>query len=255
MRWVQAAVAALLFVVIVLWGAATARAEEPTQADEQAAKAHFLAGSAYYEQGNYTDAVKEFSEAHRLSHRADLLYNISVCYERLGRWDDAISSLQQYLTERPEAPDRGVIESRIANFSQRREADRASPPSTTTAPAAAALSPVVPPPARPRHTLGFVVGGIGLGLLVVALGTGVAAHLAYNDLDMSCPKQMCDGTKQTLRDEASIGHGLAISTDVLLGVGGAALVTGVVLFILESRRSPAVRVQLAAPPGGAAVQF
>src|SRR6476469_8692526 len=98
----------------ILASSAVATAQVP-QADEDAAKAHFLAGSAYYEQANYGDAVKEFIEAHRLSNRPDLLYNISVCYERLGRWDDAIGSLQQYLTERPEAPDRAVIESRIAN--------------------------------------------------------------------------------------------------------------------------------------------
>src|SRR5256885_17161261 len=100
---------------------APAAAETAPQADEDAAKAHFLAGSAYYEQANYADAVKEFNEAHRLSKRPDLLYNISVCYERLGHWDDAIAALQQYLTERPNAADRAVIESRIKNFETRRD--------------------------------------------------------------------------------------------------------------------------------------
>src|SRR5438270_11973073 len=112
-------------IAAILAYAAPAAAQGPTQADEDAAKAHFLAGSAYYEQANYADAVKEFNEAHRLSRRPDLLYNISVCYERLGRWDDAIASLEQYLSERPEAPDRAVIESRIANYEQRRDQEKA----------------------------------------------------------------------------------------------------------------------------------
>src|SRR5438477_6587823 len=72
--------------------------------DQEAAKAHFLAGSAYYEQANYADAVKEFNEAHRLSQRADLLYNIALCYERLEQYDKAIGALKQYLSEKQNAP-------------------------------------------------------------------------------------------------------------------------------------------------------
>ena len=154
--------------------------------------------------------------------RPDLLYNISVCYERLGRWDDAIGSLQQYLTERPEAPDRAVIESRIANYEQRRDQEKAraaAPPPVATAP---------PPPIAPaprRHVASWIVGGIGAGLLVAALGTGVTAHLTYNDLDDEVRRPSATGD-QTLRDEASFGRALTISTDVLIAVGGATLATG-----------------------------
>ena len=47
---------AALTAAILAWSA-TSAAQVP-QADEDAAKAHFLAGSAYYEQANYADAVK-----------------------------------------------------------------------------------------------------------------------------------------------------------------------------------------------------
>src|SRR2546423_7828614 len=137
---------AVLKAAILAYAAPAAAQAPPTQADEDAAKAHFLAGSAYYEQANYSDAVKEVIEAHRLSKRADLLYNISVCYERLGRWDDAIASLQQYLSERPEAPDRAVIESRIANYQQRRDQEKARAAATT----ATVTAPPPPPPPAPR---------------------------------------------------------------------------------------------------------
>jgi tetratricopeptide (TPR) repeat protein len=232
--------------------AAPAAAQGPTQADEDAAKAHFLAGSAYYEQANYSDAVKEFIEAHRLSKRPDLLYNISVCYERLGRWDDAIASLQQYLTERPEAPDRAVIESRVANYQQRRDQEKAratAPPPPPTAP-----PPTVAPAPR-RHVASWIVGGIGAGLLRAARGTGVTAHITYNDLFTMCGGTVC-GTDQTLRDEASFGRALTISTDVLLGVGGATLLTGVILFIVEARKKPpAAHAWISPSPGGLQVQF
>jgi tetratricopeptide (TPR) repeat protein len=217
---------------------ATPSAAQVPQADEDAAKAHFLSGSAYYEQANYNDAVREFIEAHRLSKRPDLLYNISVCYERLGRWDDAIAALQQYLTERPEAPDRQVIETRIANYKQRRDQEQrarmAQIPPPVTAPA-----PVVTPTQPRRHVASWIVGGIGAGLLVAGLGTGVTAHLAYNDLIMKCGGFVCNGSDQSLRNEVSFGRALTISTDVLLAVGGAGLVTGVILFIVEARHKPA----------------
>ncbi len=223
-----------------------------TQADEEAAKAHFLAGSAYYEQANYSDAVKEFIEAHRLSKRPDLLYNISVCYERLGRWSDAIASLQQYLTERPEAPDRAVIESRVANYQQRRDQERARtlpPPLMVSAPP----QPIVPAPRR--HVASWIIGGIGAGFLLAGLGTGVTAHLTYNDLFTKCGGTVCSGD-QTLRDEANFGRALTISTDVLLSVGGAALITGVILFIVEARKKPpAAHAWISPSPGGLQVQF
>jgi tetratricopeptide (TPR) repeat protein len=230
MRFVMAVISAA-----ILAYAAPAVAQNATQADEEAAKAHFLAGSAYYEQANYADAVKEFVEAHRLSKRPDLLYNISVCYERLGRWDEAIDALRQYLTERPSAPDRAVIESRIQNFEQRREQVPAHREAAATPPPIQAPPPVVPPAPR-RHVASWIVGGIGAGLLVAALGTGVTAHVTYDDLKTKCGGFVCDGRDQTLRDEQSFGRTLTISTDVLLGVGGATLATGVILFIVEARR-------------------
>jgi tetratricopeptide (TPR) repeat protein len=243
---------AVLTAAILAYAAPAAAQAPPTQADEDAAKAHFLAGSAYYEQANYADAVKEFIEAHRLSKRPDLLYNISVCYERLGRWDDAIASLQQYLTERPEAPDRAVIESRIANYEQRRDQEKAR---LAAPPPVAAAPPPPPQPAPRRHVASWIVGGIGAGLLVAALGTGVTAHLTYNDLVMKCGGTDCPGD-QTLRDEASFGRALTISTDVLLAVGGATLATGIILFIVEARKKPATsHAWLSPSPGGLQVQF
>jgi tetratricopeptide (TPR) repeat protein len=117
-------------VALVLFAYAPAHAQSiqaatPPADDMEAAKAHFAAGSAYYEQADYTDAVKEFNEAYRLSHRTDLLYNIALCYERLNQYDNAIETLQKYLTDKPNAPDRVTIESRIQNLQKAKEAQLA----------------------------------------------------------------------------------------------------------------------------------
>jgi hypothetical protein len=102
----------------------------------------------------------------------------------------------------------------------------------------------------------FVVGGAGAALLLAALGTGVAAQLAYNDLSAKCDVNMvCNANDKKLVDEQHLGRALTITTDVLLGVGGAALVTGVVLFIVELRRPTPARAWLTPAPGGLAVRF
>jgi hypothetical protein len=93
-----------------------------------------------------------------------------------------------------------------------------------------------PPSHRFSHLASFTVGGIGLGLLAGALATGVSAQLSWNDLNSKCPNTRC-ANDPSLRDKQNTGQALAISTDVLIGVGSAAVVTGIILFIVEKRRA------------------
>src|SRR4051794_7307165 len=98
--------------------AATAQ-EEAATAQEEAARVHFLSGQAYYDQANYDDALREFSEAYRISQKPGLLYNLAVCYERLGHVEAAIAALQSYLDATPDAADRVAVEGRIRNLVRR----------------------------------------------------------------------------------------------------------------------------------------
>src|SRR5206468_10137289 len=114
-----------------------------------AAKAHFAAGSAYYDQANYADAVKEFNEAYRLAHRSDLLYNIAVCYERLTQYDNAIKALQQYLVDKPDAKDKVSIQTRISNLEKQRDAAPARPTEPPPQPISPAEPQATPQPVAP----------------------------------------------------------------------------------------------------------
>jgi tetratricopeptide (TPR) repeat protein len=219
----------------------------PPADDVEAAKAHFAAGSAYYDQANYGDAVREFNEAYRLSHRSDLLYNISLCYERLSQYDNAIKALNQYLGERPDAPDKVKIQSRIENLNKLRDQQAQPKPTETTAPPprpAETAPPPVPAPTaaaapsveRPRRwwVPGTAVAIVGAAVLGASLGTGLAANAKYNDLVNQCgTTKVCNPSLQNERD---VGQALAISSDVLLGVGAAAVVTGAILLIVQSRK-------------------
>lgn len=212
--------------------------------DVEAAKAHFAAGSAYYDQANYADAVKEFNEAYRLSHRSDLLYNIAVCYERLQQYDNAIKALQQYLIDKPDAKDKVSIQTRIGNLEKQRDAmpprPVEPPPQPVTPqqqPQVAPQQPAAQPLGERKHNWwvpGTIVGGAGVVLLATALGTGLTSQAYYNDLKMKCLNNICTDPK--LATERDTGQVLALTTDILLGVGAAATLTGVILLAVQSRR-------------------
>lgn len=254
MRFLAAVMGAalLLFASVSL---AQPKAAVPPADDVEAAKAHFAAGSAYYEQANYTDAVKEFNEAYRLSHRTDLLYNIALCYERLNQYDEAIGTLQKYLAEKPDAPDHVTIESRIANLQHLREqAQKPQTPAVVTPP----QQPVVPTTTAPlpRKRLwwlpGVIVEGAAAVVLVTALGTGIDALAIHNSVANVCKNNVCPASE---RNTVNLGQALAITTDVLIPVGAAAAMVGAIVLGLQSRRPHASHARIVPTPTGLSVRF
>src|SRR5262245_36609253 len=97
----------LALVMAVVWPAA-ARADE-----QELARAHFITGRSYYDQGRYADALKEFEEAYRLSKRVGFLYNIGVCDEKLGRDDDALTAFQGYIGSVADESERAEVQGHI----------------------------------------------------------------------------------------------------------------------------------------------
>jgi hypothetical protein len=96
------------------------------------------------------------------------------------------------------------------------------------------------------------VGGVGLAVLIAAVGTGAAALRDKSELDSVCQNMRCPPSKQGQLDE---GKALALSTDVLIGVGSAMVLTGVILLIVESRRPQPARAALRPAAGGLSVRF
>ena len=80
------------------WGTATAAAQPaPTEADIERARSHFRAGQEYFEELRYDDAAREFTEAWEISRRPEMLFNVSIAYERGLHFDEAIAAIEQYL--------------------------------------------------------------------------------------------------------------------------------------------------------------
>jgi hypothetical protein len=90
------------------------------------------------------------------------------------------------------------------------------------------------------RNVGIITAGVGGVAVVTGIVTGSLALSKGNQLSDRCPdkKQLCPKDAQDLRDSASL---LAITSNVLLPLGGTVLVTGVVLAILGHKRTAETR--------------
>jgi tetratricopeptide (TPR) repeat protein len=123
--------AAAVVVAALAFGVCEAPAAAQTKSEKAATDARarelFAKGDAAYAEGRYEEALAAFQEAHDLSNRPQLLFNISNAFERLGRHAEALDALEKYLAS-GKARDRDVVQKRIASLKKRveekREADR-----------------------------------------------------------------------------------------------------------------------------------
>lgn len=119
--------ALMAFVWAIILGAPVARGQ--SDLDEKA-KTHFQAGSSFYDEGNYEQALSEFQSAYDLSKRPELQYNISLTYEKLGDLNNAIAALEKYLDEGKEISNRPTLEVRRENLRKRLERQQQGEPET-----------------------------------------------------------------------------------------------------------------------------
>lgn len=230
MRWVGA------ILVVLLPTVAAAQ-----MSDDERARQHFEAARSYYDQARYEDAEREFQESFRLSRRVELLVNIATCRERALDFDGAAEMLERYLNERPDAPDRTTVQTRIERLRAlaEREGDHPPPPpeGDTAEPAAQGSSgdPTL-------ITAGAVTLAVGGAALIAMIITGAAAHVMYEDLRAVCGEDfVCPEEQRGTRDT---GEALAITSTVLTVAGGAAAAAGVVLLVLGLVSSSGESAQL-----------
>ena len=179
--------------------------------------------------------------------------------DRLEQVAEAIAGYERYLGEIPaKAPDATEVRERIVVLKQRLAGSTpaiATPPPVVAAPmleaqvvakpAATPAPPILvetsgseslPLLKRPRRYT-WIVGGAGLALLAGSLVSGLVANSRYGDLKSNCaPDGACDGVK--LPDAQSWidnGHSAGIASDVLLGVGVAAVAASVAFFFVEGK--------------------
>ncbi|MCK9459039.1 MAG: tetratricopeptide repeat protein [Proteobacteria bacterium] len=124
--------------------------------------------------------------------------------------------------------------------------------------------PLAETPASPEDgppnkmvVIGSVLTAVGGAALIAGVVTGAVSRAKTKDLEESCPDKQCtDPGDETLHDQAAR---LSLATDVMLPVGAAVAVAGVVLVVLglrgESADEPDAEVTAAAGPGHVGVAF
>jgi tetratricopeptide (TPR) repeat protein len=230
---------------------AAAQSEE----DEQRARVHFEAGRLHYEEGRFARAAEEFEQAHELSGKADLLYNVFIARRDAGQIEGAVEALETYLTEVPDQPNRSKLEARLASMQAQLEqhgrgdntpAEAIPPPSAEGERDEASGVPVAP----------IATMGAGGALLVTALITGIMAKGAESDLDEACPGRVnCDPADASIRDRM---NRLGLATDILWITGAAAAAGGLVWWLLTRRKGEALEepaVSVGCGPGTCAMSY
>jgi tetratricopeptide (TPR) repeat protein len=243
--------------------------ELPTRAlaeDVAAAKLHYERGTALYDLQRYTEAAKEYEAAFEAKNDPALLFNIAQAYRFGGDYAKAITAFRSYLRRVPTADNRAEVEQRITELqklSDEQKKNQQTPPTGTLKPGQSATAPETPAPTVTKPTdepatpatihateapvaqrRGKLIAGIAIGAFGVA---GLAAGAAMEGLASSNNQALSHpaagatfnpSQEQALKSEQTAGP-------ILLALGGAALVTGVVLTVvgLRERRSPSrVRV-------------
>jgi tetratricopeptide (TPR) repeat protein len=203
-----------------------------------------------YRDGKYDEALKLFQDLSVETHNPGYLCNIGRCQDKLGRVDEAISNIQQCLSQaNPDAGKRAEYDALLAQLEARRRT-AVIPPAGATAPSpggpgpsgpivapslppsgpvtppeapslpplsgAAAVVATQPPPSGAGVSPLVIVGG---SVAVVGIGAGVVfglqARNAYRDTAAQYnPKREKDGDRANVLQ--IVGYGVAA-----VGVGMA----------------------------------
>ena len=84
------------------------------------ARDHFKRGQAAYQQGNYDLAITEWRSGYELEQRPEFQYNLAQAYERLGRLQEAVDSLQKFVESAdPDDASYSDATARLASLQQR----------------------------------------------------------------------------------------------------------------------------------------
>lgn len=255
-----------LSLALGLGGPAWARQPEPAAgADEAEAQRLFEEGSKAYNLGKFDVAIERFEAAYELSHADALLYNLGQAYSKRYEVEADPAHLRRArvlflnfarIRESAGSDVRDARERVAAIDAQLAELGKGEAAPQPEGPAPAPESPAKQP-YRPRAAgiAGYALIGAGLvlGTGLGALGLVSAGRIDDQRRDERQYVPLSGAREQQYEDSYQSARALAFAG---IGVGGALLVTGVVLVAVDAARGGKAaprRAQLRA--GGLAVAF
>ncbi|MDB4934942.1 MAG: TonB-dependent receptor [Labilithrix sp.] len=202
---------------------------EPKTKEQLEAQQHFQRAKELYAAGSYREAIAELELARGLDPKAkDLVFNLGIVHEKLGKFDEAIAYFRQYM----EMDTVGAAErAKAENIIKRIEGAKREVP---VAPVPSGSSAAEPPPPPPEETgngridAATVTAG---SVAIVGLGVGAAFGILALSNRPSSFVTGRDGTFDKLQSKNDDAHTQAIVADVGFGIGiAAALVTAYLYF-------------------------
>ena len=237
---------------------------EPKTKEQLEAQQHFQRAKDLYQTGAYREAIAELEQARGLDPKAkDLVFNLGIVHEKLGKFDEAITFFRQYMEMESVS---GAERAKAENIIKRIEGAKREVPVVP----AKGTSEQSPAPARDAETRNgrIDVATITAGsIAIVGLGVGATFGILALSSKPSGFVTGRDGTYDTLQSKTSDAHTQAVVSDVGFGVGIAAAVVTAYLYFgrpkedttratrTPSRASlaPSLTPSIAPTPSGGAV--
>ena len=238
----------------------------------QEARAHYAKGTSAFDLGQYEVAIAEYEAAYKAFNEPTLLYNLGQAHRLARHLTQALHFYRVFLVKVPDASNRAEVEAKIKALEAALELEqktRHMPPETAKPPPPEPTRPTTPttpsPPSEPASTRpsppppsekapeavplaavsarpadpgrglkigGGVLAGVGLGIVVGGVVTGVLSKNAADSISNANAKHLPYDPGQY----ASYKTNLAM-TGALLAVGGVAVVTGIVVAVIGVKRS------------------
>lgn len=255
------------FIAVLVLSLVCGRAGADPSDDKARASAreHYAKGTSFFDLGRYDDAIAEYALAYEAKNEPTLLYNIGQAHRLANHPALALRFYKMYLTRLPDAPNRGEVEAKIAmlerivaqqktNPTPRPEPPAPHPqtaptvPPEVTTPATATATPARSDIASSDHVgrgkriAGVVIAATGLAIIGGGIASGVLAKNASDKIS-------ADNRSHQPFDQATYNTGKTeqILEGVLLGVGGAALITGGVLYFVGHHEAKRAQMATVAP--------
>lgn len=244
---------------VFVLGLATGRTGLAESRSKQNAEAHYNKGMSAYTLGRFPEAIEEFEKAYEIRSEPVFLYNIAQSHWHNGNPQRAIFFYRRYLEAAPKAKNAGDVQKRIQELqakideeNARAAAAAADPPPEQTAPPPAVQPPAppivgvpalatsaAPPPdneaGQGLRIAGLVTAGVGVVGIVAGVVCGLQASSLRKDAVSGTYDADKDSQAKTYRTLEWVGF----------GVGGAAVATGAVLYVLgASAKTTDTRVSL-----------
>jgi tetratricopeptide (TPR) repeat protein len=243
----------------------------PVRADDRAlARDHYVRGTKAFDLGAFDEAIREYTDAYRIRDNPALLYNIAQAHRLAGHKSEALHFYKIYLSKLPEAANRDEVRSKIEELQKALDQEakaQTMPPNAPLSPEARPTatappsSPVVAIPAptplpeeakpapatrtprsidlragRTPRIAGLTTAAVGVALAIVGVAFAALARQSSDDLTaLAHVRQPYDPSKY------SAGQTDQTLAGVFLGLGTAALVGGVVAYVVGVRQARAVR--------------